>query len=123
MCEWGNDVIVGVTVPADLSHSGNAYTRGIGVDACIADIVVALEKAGIHMRGSCCGHGKRDGEIHLQDGRTLLVTAALRSGKLEVTQEEWDAVKHWSEPREWPSTMRAALRSLLSRLSPPTSKG
>lgn len=26
------------------------------------------------MRGSCCGHGKDFGDIHLQDGRVLVVT-------------------------------------------------
>ena len=27
----------------------------------------------IDMRGSCCGHGERDGTIHLQDGRMLVI--------------------------------------------------
>lgn len=32
--------------------------NGVPVDACIADRVLALWSAGLHTRGSCCGHGK-----------------------------------------------------------------
>lgn len=73
MCKWGTDEIVEVTIPADLSHTGKAYKKKVGIDKCIAPIVRALENAGILMRGSCCGHGKRDGDIHLQDGRILII--------------------------------------------------
>ena len=43
------------------------------IDRCIASIVRALEAAGINMRASCCGHGKGDGKIILQDGRELII--------------------------------------------------
>jgi hypothetical protein len=43
------------------------------MDACIAPIVQALEAGGVFMRASCCGHGKTDGRIDLQDGRTLVI--------------------------------------------------
>jgi len=45
------------------------------IDACIASLVRALQEAGINMRGSCCGHGKKDGWIELQDGRILVIKA------------------------------------------------
>jgi hypothetical protein len=73
MCKWGTDVLVRVKIPADLSHTGATYWREMGIDACIAPLVKALQAGGIDMRGSCCGHGKGPGNIHLQDGRQLVV--------------------------------------------------
>jgi len=66
-------VRVFVTIPADLSHTGKERLAMKRIDACIAPIVLALEMSGIHMRGSCCGHGKEDGGIVLQDGRVLVI--------------------------------------------------
>lgn len=62
-----------VKIPADLSCTGFAKFKYVGIDACIAPIVEALQKGAIDMRGSCCGHNKYAGEIHLQDGRVLLI--------------------------------------------------
>lgn len=45
----------------------------VGVDACIADIVQALNDAGIETAGCCCGHGNGDGSIILGDGRVLII--------------------------------------------------
>ncbi len=73
MCNRGNSTIVDVTIPADLSHTGEARKAPKGVDTCIAPIVKALEEAGIVMRSSCCGHGEQLGVIMLQDKRLLLV--------------------------------------------------
>ena len=64
---------VRVKIPADLSCKGFAYYKYVDIDACIAPIVEALQQAGIDMRGSCCGHGKTDGSIRLQDGRILII--------------------------------------------------
>ena len=74
MCKWGDTVSVRVKIAADLSHTGEARWRDMGIDRCIAGLVRALQEAGIDMRGSCCGHGKGPGEIALQDGRTLHVS-------------------------------------------------
>lgn len=63
-----------VKIPADLSCTGFARFKYVGIDACIAPLVEALQKGGIDMRGSCCGHGKSVGEIHLQDGQVLIIT-------------------------------------------------
>lgn len=41
------------------------------IDACIVDVVAALNNAGLHTRTSCCGHGVEDGLIVLRDGRQL----------------------------------------------------
>jgi hypothetical protein len=43
------------------------------IDLCIADIVAALNAANIITVASCCGHGKMDGIISLEDGRELIV--------------------------------------------------
>ena len=60
-------------VPADLNTSGTEEWKSVQLDACIVPLIKALQKAGIDMRGSCCGHNTKEGHIHLQDGRALLV--------------------------------------------------
>lgn len=47
------------------------------IDACIADIVAALNAANIPTVASCCGHGRR-GTIALADGRELIVANVQR---------------------------------------------
>ena len=44
-----------------------------GIDICIADIVAVLNASGITTIASCCGHGKTDGRIDLQDCRILTI--------------------------------------------------
>jgi len=73
MCEWGNTELVMVKIPADLSCTGKEKYQYEEIDKCIAPIVRALSKADIDMRGSCCGHNKLPGEIHLQDGRCIVI--------------------------------------------------
>jgi hypothetical protein len=62
-----------LTTVADLSCTGKETRRVWPIDACIADIVAALDTAGIKMRHSCCGHGKGRGDILLEDGRVVWV--------------------------------------------------
>lgn len=73
MCKLGEYELVKVKIPADLSHTGKPYWKKTKIDKCISSIVRALQEGGIDMRGSCCGHGKMDGDIHLQDGRILII--------------------------------------------------
>ena len=49
------------------------HGRVVGIDFCIHDIVAALNASGIKTIASCCGHGKIDGRIDLEDGRILRV--------------------------------------------------
>jgi len=65
--------IVNVKILADLSCTGKEKWKNAKIDKCIAPIVKALQVAEIDMRGSCCGHGRTDGEIPLQDGRTIII--------------------------------------------------
>lgn len=44
-----------------------------GIDACLIPIIHALNAAGITTVASCCGHGRRPGNIMLEDGRELMV--------------------------------------------------
>lgn len=64
---------VWVKIPADLSSTSKVKWKQCRIDSPVAGLVNALQLNGIDMRGSCCGHGKQFGEIHLQDGRLLLV--------------------------------------------------
>lgn len=80
MCEWGNTVPLSVPIPAGLSHTGEARWAVKPIDSCIAPIVRALNDAGIYTAACCCGHGERDGEIVLQDGRTLVVRSPETTG-------------------------------------------
>lgn len=73
MCEWGDNTMVEVTIPEDLSCTGEERIKACAIDSCIAPIVEALERGGIKMRGSCCGHNRGVGDIHLQDGRMLII--------------------------------------------------
>lgn len=72
MCQDKTASLV-LKIPADLSHTGSEFWKFVEVDACIADLIYALQVNGIDMRGSCCGHGKADGHIDLQDGRVLVI--------------------------------------------------
>jgi len=80
MCDWGTWTRVRVKVPADLSSTGEAVWRDKDIDTCIADLVRALQAAGIDMRASCCGHGDGPGRIDLQDGRTLFIVEPAMTG-------------------------------------------
>ena len=73
MCKWGTVIEVNVKIPADLSCDGIEHWKDAKIDACIAPLVEALQQGGVDMRGSCCGHGKAEGHIHLQDGRVLVI--------------------------------------------------
>lgn len=72
MCQERNVKKVWVKIPADLSSTGKEKWRWMRIDDCIARLVKALQTGGVDMRGSCCGHGG-DGDIHLQDGRALII--------------------------------------------------
>lgn len=70
MCKWGTHT--NVHCPAGFNGSNKSRTT-VPVDSCIAPLVDALNRAGIHTLDSCCGHGKGPGSIRLMDGRELIV--------------------------------------------------
>lgn len=76
MCAWGT--AKPIRIAAGWNGSGEPRRDGgydIPIDACIADLVKALNDGGVPTRCSCCGHGKGQGRIDLVDGRVLLVEA------------------------------------------------
>lgn len=73
MCNWGDTVDLIVPIPAELSHTGQFRWAIKPIDRCIANLVKALNGAGIYTAGCCCGHGKGDGSIILHDGRELII--------------------------------------------------
>lgn len=78
MCKHGTTVDVFVTIIKDglpklLSFGKGSYKELVPIDSCIATIVAALENGNVLMEVSCCGHGKGDGGILLQDGRKLII--------------------------------------------------
>jgi len=73
MCKWGKHEIVAVWIPANLSRNDLAGWHQRKIDKCIAPIVDALQKGGINMVASCCGHGKAPGLITLVDGREVYI--------------------------------------------------
>lgn len=75
MCDWGNTTEVEVTIPADLSCTGQSRVAVKPIDSCIAAIVRALNQGGVLTRSSCCGHGKEPGRIDLVDGRSLVIVS------------------------------------------------
>lgn len=47
--------------------------EGVWCDPCLEPLVRALNDGGLRTVASCCGHGKRMGNVALADGRELLI--------------------------------------------------
>lgn len=82
MCEVGNETLLQVPIPAEISRTGKFRWAWKGIDTCIAPIVEALNNAGFYTANSCCGHGKEGGTILLHDGRIIHLKVGSRG---EVT--------------------------------------
>lgn len=63
MCRWGTDASIRLNRPRPVSGRTE-----ILVDACIAPLIQALNDAGVHTVGCCCGHGKAPGEVLIEQG-------------------------------------------------------
>ena len=72
-CPCRETVLVNVHIDSDLSCDGREKWKLAKIDKCIAPIVDALQRGGINMRGSCCGHEKEPGQIDLSDGRMIRI--------------------------------------------------
>jgi len=73
MCKWNTTIPLEVTIPANLSHTGEARRKVVDIDSCIYPIVKALNDTGITTIASCCGHGNISGNIILSDGREIII--------------------------------------------------
>ena len=112
-------VPVDVFIPPDLDCDGIGQVKTVQIDAEIAAIVRALQAAGVTMRGSCSGHGYREGIILLQDGRSLLILPsdatdsymALRDCYPEPLWHVWEAFgTKCAQCRRWVAWERTAAR-------------
>lgn len=92
MCKRGDEVVLMVPIPAELSSTGKFRWDKKAIDRCIAPIVQALNDAEIYTAGCCCGHGKSDGSIILHDGRELIVRTHLtkRAPDLGDARRKWE---------------------------------
>ncbi len=86
MCEWGTSKQVRVKIPADVSCTGKVRWKTTPIDACLAGIVGALQTGNVDMRGSCCGHGRGNGGIMLQDGRELVIVTHANPAEADCIQ-------------------------------------
>ena len=80
MCKWGTDRKMWLKVSSDLSYNGKERWKFTGIDSCISSLVGKLQKSGVDMRSSCCGHGKGPGNILLQDGRKIIILSQKQVG-------------------------------------------
>lgn len=78
MCNDHSGVLVEIPGASSRGHLGKAR----GIDACIAPLVEALNKAGMPTVASCCGHGRRAGNVVLEDGREILIARNYDEGRL-----------------------------------------
>lgn len=74
MCEHGN--VIQLYLPFCKRAAG-----AVGVDSCIAPLVLALNSSGFFTLASCCGHGNRPGSIVLQDGRELIIMPDIETAR------------------------------------------
>ena len=70
MCTWGTNAKINL-----------ANGKSVMVDSCLVPILKALNEAGINSVASCCGHGKRPGNIALADGRELVLVNSHAEGR------------------------------------------
>jgi hypothetical protein len=75
-CQGCETVMLNVHIQASHSHNGQGRWCEKPVDKCVADIVQALNDAGVLTVASCCGHGCQSGKIALLDGREISVRSA-----------------------------------------------
>lgn len=66
----GREAAMIVLDPGTPERSGR---DGVWCDPCLADLVGALNAAGLRTVTSCCGHGTDVGSIVLADGRELVI--------------------------------------------------
>jgi hypothetical protein len=92
--------------------------------------VKALNDAGIETIASCCGHGKRPGNIVLKDGRELIIAPDFEAGRMidrafpptaedETMNGESESATHEGAEYGLPSlaTMRKAAQPIVNALN------
>lgn len=62
----------------------------ICIDACIADEVLALWRAGVWTINSCCGHGRTDGH-----GRSIILANGAEAERARMIVKPGTRILHW----------------------------
>lgn len=81
MCKQGTTTTLEVTIPAHLSSTRQDKRKVVDVDSCIYGLVDVLNRNGFATVASCCGHGRRPGNIALADGRELVIARNYDEGR------------------------------------------
>lgn len=68
-------------------RSDEAGRATVWCDPCLEPLVRALNDGGLQTLASCCGHGRRPGNVVLADGRVLMVFASIEA--TDVTDGLW----------------------------------
>ena len=66
MCEHGTTRVISIW------NSKLKTVREVGVDSCIAEFVMMLNRNGMETIASCCGHGNQPTSIILRDDTWIL---------------------------------------------------
>jgi len=69
MCEQG-----------DVTEINNNHVL-MSVDSCLATLIGVLNVTGFRTVASCCGHGKRPGNIALEDGREIIIVPDYKTSR------------------------------------------
>lgn len=56
-------------------------TPTVWCDPCLAPLIGALNDGGIGTVASCCGHGRRPGNVVLADGRELVIASSYETAR------------------------------------------
>lgn len=91
MCDYTNDpggreAAMVVLDPGTPERHGR---DGVWCDPCLVPLVKALNDGGLRTVASCCGHGRFDGWISLEDGRMLGLFASLDRAHQVMDPEFW----------------------------------
>lgn len=78
MCDHGDTVLMRVTMPALVSHTGSERQAIVRIDRCLGALVSELNRAGHRTANSCCGHGRGPGSIVFADGVERTIEASKR---------------------------------------------
>jgi len=88
MCEWNN----GGSVVLPLKDGFIAWkeNRSVCVDECIAPHIKALWDAGYETKGCCCGHGKENSSVIINEDYTQNQINNIRNILESIDSRPWD---------------------------------
>ena len=83
MCEHGDEIVLDLPDNIDIGKKN----RSISCDRCIATIITKLWKAGVQTLGCCCGHGKENPSIVMENGSDYVANSILSR---KDPDRQWD---------------------------------